>query len=194
MTIPMTAGTDAASWWVRHAHPLKTVFRVLLGLAWLTDGILKFTSGYVDNFLGDVQASQASAPGWLSGWYSFWATQATANANLIVYAVGTLEVLLGLALVFGFLRKLAYAGGVLLSLMIWAVPEGFGGSYAAGSGTTDVGTGVIYAIAFLGLIVVSATYGPSRYSIDYYVERRFPAWRRLAEFSAPVGHAPPDAT
>jgi nitrite reductase (NO-forming) len=173
---------ESRSWWAHHAKELKFVFRLLLGIAWLTDGILKFTSGYVDSFLSSVQLSQSNAPSWLSGWFSFWATQATNNANLIVYSVGILEILLGVALILGFMRKIAYAGGVVLSLLIWAVPEGFGGPYQSGSGGTDVGTGVIYAIAFLGLIVINATYGPSRLSIDHLIERKFPGWSRIAEF------------
>lgn len=171
------------TWWVRHANALKTSFRIILGLVWLIDGVLKFTSGYVNGFLGNVQNQQANAPSWLSGWYSYWATQAANNGTLIVYTVGVLETLLGLALIFGFARKLAYVGGVILSLLIWAVPEGFGGPYQTNSGGTDVGTGVIYAIAFLGLIVINATYGSSRISVDHYIERRFPGWARIAEFA-----------
>ena len=169
-------------WWVRHAEPLKTSFRVIFGAVWLIDGVLKFTSGFVNNFLTAVQTSQTNAPGWLSGWYSFWGTQASANASLIVYTVGLLEVVLGLALIFGFMRKIAYAAGAILSLLIWAVPEGFGGPYQSGSGGTDVGTGVIYAVAFLGLILINATYGSSRYSLDSLIERRWPRWGILAEF------------
>ncbi len=181
------------SWWARNAHGLKTVFRLLLGVAWLVNGVLKFTSGYVDSFLSDVQNSQASAPSWLSGWYSFWATQASSNASLIVYTVGALEIVLGLALLLGFARKIAYSGGAVLSLLIWAIPEGFGGPYQGGSGGTDIGTGVVYAIAFLGLIVINATYGPSRWSLDHLIERLYPRWSRIAEFggratiSAPTG-------
>ena len=191
-----TAGMNDAkkTWWVRNAHPLKTTFRLVLGLIWLIDGVLKFTSGYVNGFLGDVQNAQANAPSWLSGWYSFWTTQATTNTNLIVYTVGVLEVALGLALIFGFMRKIAYTGGVVLSLLIWAVPEGFGGPYQSGAGGTDVGTGIIYAVAFLGLILVNATYGPSRYSLDYYIERRFPRWARIAEFSQSMGKVGDGAT
>jgi uncharacterized membrane protein YphA (DoxX/SURF4 family) len=185
MSVPIAAVDTHPTWWVRHVYPLKTLFRVLLGIAWLADGILKFTSGFVDDFLTSVQASQANAPSWLSGWFSFWATQAASNATLIVYTVGTLEIAIGLALVFGFMRKIAYFGGVVLALLIWAVPEGFGGPYQSGAGGTDIGTGIIYAIAFLGLIVISATFGPSRYSLDRYIERRFPAWAKVAEFGAP---------
>lgn len=185
-----TTGSVGNSWWVRHARPLKTCFRILLGVVWLIDGVLKFTSGFVDSFQGNVLSAQANAPGWLSGWYSFWATQAGTNASLIVYTVGTLEFALGLALIFGFMRKIAYAGGVILALLIWAVPEGFGGPYQTGAGGTDVGTGVIYAVAFLGLILVNATYGPSRFSLDYYIERRFPGWAKVAEFNPPTREAP----
>lgn len=176
------AGNGETTWWVRHAIPLKTVFRLLLGVAWLTDGVLKFTSGFVDNFLTAVQTSQSNAPGWLSGWFQFWGQAATANPSLIVNTVGVLEIALGAALLLGLLRKVAYLGGVVLALLIWAVPEGFGGPYQTGSGGTDIGTGVIYAIAFLGLIVINATYGPSRFSLDALIERRFPSWARWAEF------------
>lgn len=173
---------NGTTWWVRHAQPLKTAFRLLLGAVWFIDGVLKFTSGYVSNFLANVQNAQANAPAWLSGWYSFWTAQASSNTTLIVYTVGVLEAVLGLALLLGFMRKVAYAGGVVLSLLIWAVPEGFGGPYQSGAGGTDVGTGIIYALAFLGLILINATYGPSRYSLDYLLEKRWPLWHRVAEF------------
>jgi uncharacterized membrane protein YphA (DoxX/SURF4 family) len=176
----------SSTWWVRNARPLKTVFRLLLGVAWLTDGVLKFTSGFVNDFLASVQASQANSPSWLSGWFSFWATQATGHASLIVDTVGVLEIARGLALLLGLMRKVAYLGGVILALLIWAVPEGFGGPYQTGAGGTDIGAGIIYAIAFLGLIVINSTYGPSRFSLDYYIERRFPSWARLAEFVRPA--------
>lgn len=191
MESPAHGSDTVSTWWVRHAHGLKTLLRLLLGIAWLVDGVLKFTSGFVNDFLASVQTSQSNAPSWLSGWFSFWAAQANSNAAAIVDTVGTLEILLGLALLLGFMRKIAYVGGVLLSLLIWAVPEGFGGPYQTGSGGTDVGTGVIYAVAFLGLILINATYGPSRFSLDALIERRVPGWARLAEFRAPiVGHRP----
>ena len=98
----------------------------------------------------------------------------------MVYTIGSLEIALGLALVFGLLRKLAYFGGIILSLLIWAIPEGFGGPY--GPGSTDIGTGVIYGFVFLSLIIINATYGPSKYSLDFFFEKRFPSWKRIAEF------------
>jgi len=189
----MGAPKHAGNWWARNAGGMKTIFRLVLGIVWLFDGVFKFTSGYTSDFLGDVQNSQSSAPSWLSGWYSFWVTQATNHGTTIVYTVGTLEVLLGLALVLGFMRKVAYLGGVFLSLLIWAIPEGFGGPYGAGTGATDVGTGIIYAIAFFGLIVINSTYGPSRWSVDSLIERRFHRWATVAEFGGVGALGPTNA-
>jgi uncharacterized membrane protein YphA (DoxX/SURF4 family) len=172
------------NWWTRHVEAVKAGLRVVFGLVWLVAGALKFTSGFVDGFPGAVQAASDNSPSWLSGWYAFWVPQASANPALIVYTVGFLELALGLALLFGFMRKVAYVGGVALSLLIWAVPEGFGGPYGAGAGGTDVGTGVIYALVFVGLIVINATFGASRWSLDAVIERRWSGWSRIAEFGA----------
>ncbi|MCI4364589.1 MAG: DoxX family protein [Thermoplasmata archaeon] len=180
--------TTEANWWVRHIESVKTSLRVLFGLIWVIDGALKFTSGFVDGFPGAVQTASGNAPGWLSGWYGFWIPQANANPTLIVYTVGVLELVLGLALIVGFMRKVAYFGGVVLSLLIWAVPEGFGGPYATGGGGTDVGTGVIYALVFVGLIVINSAFGPSRWSLDALVERRWISWERIAEFRSSPRH------
>ncbi|MCI4363080.1 MAG: DoxX family protein [Thermoplasmata archaeon] len=183
MVEPSTVGHGAENWWARNARSLKSLFRIAFGLVWLVDGALKFTSGFVNSFPAAVQTAAGNAPSWLSGWYSFWVTQANGNPSLIVYTVGILELALGIAVVAGLLRKVAYVAGVALSLLIWAVPEGFGGPYSPGAGGTDVGAGVIYALLFLALIVFNSVYGVSRYSLDYYIEGRFPSWARLAEFS-----------
>lgn len=165
------------NWWADNAVTLKTAFRMLFGIIWLIDGSLKFAPGFVGAFDGSITPD--GQPGWLAPWFNFWATQVNGDPAFYVYLVGTLELCLGLALVFGFMRKLAYAGGAILSLFIWAVPEGFGGPY--GPGSTDIGTGAMYALLFLALIVINATYGPSRWSLDSVIERRFPKWRTVAE-------------
>jgi nitrite reductase (NO-forming) len=171
------------SWWVRRTPQLKVVFRVLFGVIWGIDGSLKFTPGLVSAFPQMVSDAAQGQPAWLSGWFSFWQAQVSADPALWVYSTGIFELVLALALCLGILRKLAYTGGILLSLVIWAVPEGFGGPY--GPGSTDIGTGVIYAMVFLMLMVISATYGPSTWSVDYYLERRWPWWARLSEIRSP---------
>jgi len=172
-------------WWPKNAQVLKTLFRMLFGFIWVIDGSLKFQTGFASQFSVDGSGQ----PAWLQGWFTFWANQVNGNPTVWVYLVGSLEVALGLALLFGFMRKTAYVCGAILSLFIWAVPEGFGGPY--GPSSTDIGTGAMYALLFLSLILINATYGPSKWSIDYQIERRFPRWAWLAEFQPPV--KPPGA-
>ncbi len=177
MTETEPAAYAAGGWWARNAHSLKSAFRILFGVIWLIDGALKFAAGFVDQFAGSISGD--GQPGWLGGWFTFWANTVSSNTAFWVYMVGTMEVALGLALIFGFMRKVAYAGGAILSLFIWAVPEGFGGPY--GPGSTDIGTGAMYALLFLALILINATYGPSKWSLDYWIEKRFPWWAKIAE-------------
>lgn len=171
------------SWIYRNRERLKSGIRILFGVVWGIDGALKFQSGVVSNFPSMVQSAGHGQPAWLQGWFSFWAGQASQDPTLWVYLTGVLEIALAAALLLGFARKLAYGGGILLSLFIWAVPEGFGGPY--GPSSTDIGTGVVYAFAFLLLMIVNATYGPSRYSLDQLIERHWPSWSRIAEIQGP---------
>jgi nitrite reductase (NO-forming) len=66
-------------------------------------------------------------------------------------------------------------------LIIWSVPEGFGGPY--GPGSTDIGTGMVYAIVSFLLLVINAAFGPSRYSLDFIIERKWPRWKKIAEIN-----------
>lgn len=164
-------------WFVRNARTLRDAFRIGFGVIWLVDGLLKFAPGFVATFAGSI--SGQGQPAWLAPWFTFWAAQVDGDPSFWVYMVGTLEILLGFALLFGFLRKIAYTGGLVLSLFIWAVPEGFGGPY--GPGSTDIGTGIVYGVVFLSLFILDATYGTSPWSLDRLIERRYPAWSSVSE-------------
>ena len=179
MPEPTASATVNEGWAARHAHQLKVAFRVVFGALWVIDGAFKFVPGLVDQFPGMIVVD--GQPAWLQPWFQFWADQAAANAAFWVYTTGVLELAVGLGLVFGFMRKFAYLGGFVLSMFIWAVPEGFGGPY--GTGSTDPGGGIVYAMVFLMLIVINAGFGSSRWSLDYLIEQRFPAWAKVAEFS-----------
>lgn len=181
----MESGVQARvdSWLYRSRFRIKSGLRVAFGLVWGIDGALKFQPGVVSSFPQEVINAGNGQPAWLHGWFAFWATQAGQNAVLWVYLTGVLELALALGLVFGVLRKVTYGLGLLLSLVIWAVPEGFGGPY--GPTSTDIGTGIVYAFVFLLLMVVNATFGPSRYSLDRVIERRWPGWQKFAEIQGP---------
>jgi nitrite reductase (NO-forming) len=166
------------SWFERNVYSLKSFMRIAFGVVWLIDGILKFrlTPSAFSSMITTVGEGQ---PGWMLPWFSFWSRAVTVNPALFLYVVAVSETLLGLALILGAVRKPAYLAGIALSLLIWSVPEGFGGPY--GPGSTDIGTGIIYAFVFIFLLIVNAGYGPSRLSVDYFIEKKYPKWRRVAE-------------
>lgn len=184
------AEESSDSWFVRHVEALKTAMRIVFGVVWTVDGLLKFQPGVAASLSGMISNAGQGQPAWLEPWFSFWSQTVSGNPTFFATSIGLLELALGLALVFGFLRKIAYTGGFFLSLVIWSVPEGFGGPY--GPSSTDIGTGIIYAFGFLFLLILNATYGPSRWSVDAVIERSWPGWRRLAELrgeqAGPAAH------
>jgi uncharacterized membrane protein YphA (DoxX/SURF4 family) len=174
-----TLAVKKDGWLVRNVVWIKSLIRIILGVVWLIDGSLKFQPGFVDAFSNMIQSVGNGQPAWLQPWFNFWSNATATNPALFVYSTGVLELLLGIALVLGFMRKITYICGLILSLFIWAIPEGFGGTY--GPGATDIGTGIIYAFVFLSLLVINAAFGPSKYSLDNLIERRWPYWQKLAE-------------
>jgi uncharacterized membrane protein YphA (DoxX/SURF4 family) len=173
----MTAGTIL----YKKRDEVKSLARIIFGVVWLIDGSLKFQPGISSMFVSMIQAAGQGQPAWITPWFTFWANTVAANPGMWVLLIGTGELLLGLALIFGFVRKIAYTAGFFLSLVIWSVPEGFGGPY--GPGSTDIGTGIIYAIGFVMLMLINAGYGPSKYSLDSFIEKRLKWWGKIAEFS-----------
>ena len=57
--------------------------------------------------------------------------------------------------------------------------EGFGGPYSSGS--TDVGTGIVYAVLFLTLLTFAPPARRERMSADHSLVSRWSWWRVLAE-------------
>src|SRR2546428_8913031 len=180
----LLAEKASRKWVVRNVSWLKSFIRIFLGIVWLIYGYLKFSPGLVDSFPDLVRSAGDGQPIWLQPWFNFWSSVTTGNAALFVYTTGVLEVALGIALVLGFMRKIAYLGGMIFSLFIWAIPEGFGGPY--GPSSTDIGTGIIYSFVFLLLMIINAAFGPSRWSLDYAIERQWPAWKKVSEIRSAV--------
>ncbi len=168
------------SWLYLKRIELKTFIRVVFGIVWLIDGALKFQPGMSAIFPQLISNAGQGQPGWLLPWFTFWLNIVSQNPQFWVYLIGTAELCLAIGLIFGLLRKMTYIVGISLSLIIWAVPEGLGGPY--GPGSTDIGTGIIYAFVFLSLILNNVEFGPSTYSLDIWLERRIPWWHKLAEF------------
>ncbi len=181
------ASTPAATGRGVPAWP-KDALRVSFGIIWLIDAVLKwlpgFRSGYMDTIMGQAQGQ----PGWLRPWFNFWINLQHPRVMFFAYLVAVVETLIAIALIAGFARKLTYLSAIGFSLLIWATAEGFGGPYT--SGAADIGTAVIYAVVFAGLLVLGAYAGTARYSADYHLEKKISWWWRLAEVRRPVQDIP----
>ena len=171
------AGTRRAPW-------PKDALRVTFGVIWAVDATLKWLPGFKDRYMATIMGIAKGQPAWLRPWFDFWIRLQHPAATFFWALVAAAESLIALALILGVARKLTYLAAIGLSLLIWATAEGFGGPYTAGS--SDIGTAVIYAVVFAGLLALSYYAGPARYSLDYYLERRISWWWRLAELRRPA--------
>ena len=130
------------------------VLRILFGLVWAIDAWFKWQPEFANNFASYLQETLDGQPSAVQAWLNFWVNIVNVDPLLFARIIAISETALALALIFGVFTNLATLGGVLLSLAIWAIPEGFGGPYAPGS--TDIGAAIIYALLLIVLWLASA--------------------------------------
>lgn len=177
MTQEQAATRGCASW-------PKDALRIGFGIIWLIDAVLKWLPGFRASYMSTIMGQADGQPGWLRWWLDFWIRTQHPHAMFFAYLVAAAETLIALALIAGFARKTTYLAAIVLSMLIWSTAEGFGGPYT--SGASDIGTAVIYAVVFAGLLALSYYAGPARYSADYYLEKKISWWWRLAEMRRPA--------
>jgi nitrite reductase (NO-forming) len=170
--------------------------QVTFGVIWAVDATLKWLPGFRASYMDTIMGQADGQPGWLKPWFDFWIRLQHPQAVFFAYLVAVVETLIAVALITGFARKVTYIAAAVFSVLIWATAEGFGGPYT--SGASDIGTAVIYAVVFAGLLAISYYAEPSRYSADYYLEQKYSWWWRLAEVRRPApaltAAAPPEDT
>jgi uncharacterized membrane protein YphA (DoxX/SURF4 family) len=156
-----------------------TVVRLVFGLIWAVDAFLKWLPGYRDTYIDQLKSAAQGQPSWLHGWFHFWINLQSSAPTLFATLTGLTETTLAAVLLLGVARRVGYSLGVVYMLMVWSVGEGFGGPYVAGS--TDVGTGIVYAMLFATLLVFAPPARRERLSLDRLLERRWAWWRHVAE-------------
>jgi nitrite reductase (NO-forming) len=176
MSANQTTGRGGTSW-------PKDALRIGFGIIWLIDATLKWLPGFKDSYMDSIMGIRDGQPGWLRPWFNFWINLQHPAITFFWALVATLETLIALALIFGFARKVSYLAAIVFSVLIWSTAEGFGGPYT--SGASDIGTAIIYAVVFAGLLALSYYAGPARYSADYYLEKKISWWWRVAELRRP---------
>lgn len=154
------------------------ILRIIFGLIWGIDAAFKWQPAFRSGFLGQIQSAADGQPSWLHGWFNFWINLLSHNPHLFAVIVAVIETLIAIALIFGIARRTTYLSAAVFSLLIWAIAEGFGGPYSATS--TDIGTGIIYAIVFLSLYGLDRLAAQSAWSLDHYIIKAVPWWSVVA--------------
>jgi uncharacterized membrane protein YphA (DoxX/SURF4 family) len=162
----------------------KSALRIAFGGVWAIDAALKWLPGFKDSYKTTIQAMAMGQPDGLRWWFDFWIRLMQNHATFFWGLVAVIETLIALALLSGFARKATYLASAVFSLLVWMVPEGFGGPYAAGA--SDIGTSIIYVLVFTALLALAYYAGPDRYSADYHIERKVSWWWRVAEVRRPI--------
>jgi thiosulfate dehydrogenase (quinone) large subunit len=156
-----------------------TAVRLIFGVIWGLDAALKWLPGYRHHYISQLQEAAEGQPSWLHGWFHFWITLQKGAPALFADLTGVMETALAVVLLLGVARRLGYTVGLIYSLLVWAVGEGFGGPYESGS--TDVGTGIVYALLFATLLVFAPPARRDRLSLDRILAGRVRWWRHVAE-------------
>lgn len=130
------------------------VTRIAFGLVWAIDAIMKWQPAFLNGFVSFLKEGQAGQPVLIADWIQGWINLVHISPTFFALIVALVETFIALSLIFGAFSNLGYLVGFALSLIIWAVPEGFGGPYTTGA--TDIGTAIIYAFVFVTLFLLQA--------------------------------------
>lgn len=146
---------------------------------WAIDAGFKWNAAFGAGFLDQIKAAAGGQPSWLHGWFDFWVGLTASNPHFYAALTALTETLIALALIFGVMRQITYLAAAMYSLLIWAVPEGFGGPYSSAS--TDIGAGIIYAVVFFSLYGLERMAHPAKWALDTLIARRVRWWTYIAD-------------
>ena len=122
---------------------------------WVVAAWLKWQPAFISGFSSMIAGAADGQPGPIQAWVKFWVMIVNINPSLIAYGSAVIETLIAVFLILGIFSNLTYIVGIVYTLGIWSVAEGFGGPYALGQ-STDVGTALPYAVLFGVLFCISA--------------------------------------
>jgi len=151
------------------------LLRIAFGAVWAVDAFLKWQPVFLNNFVSEVSAMASGQPWWVNAWIGWWVAFVSPHPHMFAIIVALLQSAIALGLIFGILTRVTLAGGIIFSLVIWSVPEAFGGPY--GPGSTDVGAALVYVLVFAALWVGTSW---RMYSVDSFLNKTWPnffLWR-----------------
>jgi nitrite reductase (NO-forming) len=154
--------------------------RVAFGIIWMVNAAFTWMPSFAANYAGYLRNAAEGQHPWSAWWFDAWIAIVEPRATLFLWLTRLATTALALALLFGFARRTTYVIGALYSLLIWSTAGGFGGPYTIGA--SNAGVGLLYVLVFAVLIAINHRTGTSPYSIDYFIERKWPAWSWIAEW------------
>ena len=125
------------------------VLRIAFGCIWAIDAYFKWQPAFLNNFTSYLTMGAQGQPAIVQAWINLWIHVVSVDPHFFGIVVAIAETAIAIGLLFGFFTKIAMAGGIAMTLVIWSTAEGFGGPYVAGS--TDIGAAIIYVIVFIAL-------------------------------------------
>lgn len=130
------------------------LLRIAFGIVWAIDAYLKWQPAIRDDIVSVLTQAHAGQPFWEQAWINTWVHIASIDPILFGTMIALLETALAVSLITGIFSRWAIYLGIPFTLLIWSVPQGFGGPYAAGA--TDIDSGIIYALLFGTLLIGEA--------------------------------------
>lgn len=159
------------------------IARILFGLVWAVDAFFKWQPDFYTKFASYISgAAEGQAP-WVVSWLHFWLNLVAPAPATFGILVAVVESLIALGVLTGTFSNVVQIGGAIFALIVWSVPEGFGGPYGAGS--TDPGTSIIYFILFIALFAARAG---ACMGVDSVLTPRLGKAGILASGPLPAGH------
>ena len=152
-----------------HEDKTFAVLRIVFGIVWAIDASFKWSPAFIDNLTSYLAQGAQGQPALVQWWVNLWIQSVSIDPHLFAVFVALAESAIAIGLIFGFMTRVAIAGGIAMSFVIWSTAEGFGGPYAPGS--TDIGAAVIYIIVFVALWL---GHSARHYSLDTRLARRLP--------------------
>jgi uncharacterized membrane protein YphA (DoxX/SURF4 family) len=136
------------------------LLRVLLGVVWAINVYFQLHPAYLDSFPGNLQAAASGQAAWLAG-YILAVSRFVALVGPRAFALFTVVIggLLALSLITGVLLRAFSWVGIAYTLFIWSTLGSMGAPY--GAGATDPGNGIVYAIAFVLILLTRPWEGAS---------------------------------
>lgn len=137
------------------ADPFATG-RILFGLLWAFDALLKWQPYFLNHFMDQLTQSTQGQPAWIVAFIQLVITVILFIGPFPVAVVAAItETLIAASLLTGRWLKLFIPVGLFYSLAVWVTAEGWGGPYQAATGVRGdvIGNVIIYAFLFLYLWV-----------------------------------------